>query len=286
MPLMQHWDDLRFCLALYRHGTMSAAAMALGTNIATVSRRIDRLTQAMGETLFLKQDRAWVPTQRCHELVTIARETEQHLTTLEASKSDGPAPGATLRLTCELAILQLGFLKSLPEFLESYKDLRVDLLFRPTSLAYAETDVSVGFDEPTEGRIMRRKLGELHLQPYVHERFANTVEGWISIPYGAHERRVDIAMERHFRVPPKIWVEGLNLTATLMADVPLAVMLPAAFADQRPEIVPLPGADFDEDVPVWVSYHSSRKLDPVVRVGMKFIEDSLTVDPKLGFLQT
>ena len=67
MPLMQHWDDLRFCLALYRHGTMSAAAMALGTNIATVSRRIDRLTQAMGETLFLKQDRAWVPTQRCHE---------------------------------------------------------------------------------------------------------------------------------------------------------------------------------------------------------------------------
>ena len=52
---MQNWDDLKFCLALERYQTMTAAARALGTNTAaTVSRRIDRLTEEAGEPLFSK----------------------------------------------------------------------------------------------------------------------------------------------------------------------------------------------------------------------------------------
>ncbi len=283
---MQHWDDLRFCLALYRHGTMSAAALAMGTNIATVSRRIDRLTETMGETLFVKQDRSWVPTQRCHDLITIARDTETSLTLLEGERSQGPAPGATLRLTCELAILQLGFLKSLPGFLTSYNDMHVDLLFRPASLAYAETDVSVGFDEPTEGRIMRRKLGKLLLRPYVHKAHQDAVTDWLSIPYGGHASRINSLMETHFNRQSKLSVEGLNLSSSLMSEIPVAAMMPVAFTREQPDLVPLEEAAFDDVVPVWVSYHSSRKLDPIVRVGLQFIEESLAKDPKGGFLQT
>ena len=53
---MQNWDDLKFCLALERYQTMTAAARALGTNTATVSRRIDRLTKEAGEPLFLSDN--------------------------------------------------------------------------------------------------------------------------------------------------------------------------------------------------------------------------------------
>lgn len=42
---MQNWDDLKYCLALDEFRTMTAAAKALGTNTATVSRRIERLTE-------------------------------------------------------------------------------------------------------------------------------------------------------------------------------------------------------------------------------------------------
>ncbi len=41
---MQNWDDLKFCLALHRSGTMTDAARILDTNVATVSRRIARMT--------------------------------------------------------------------------------------------------------------------------------------------------------------------------------------------------------------------------------------------------
>ena len=48
---MQNWDDPKFCLALEQYQTMTAAARALGTNTATVSRRIERLTEEAGEPL-------------------------------------------------------------------------------------------------------------------------------------------------------------------------------------------------------------------------------------------
>ena len=53
---MQNWDDLKFCLALERYQTMTAAARAVGTNTTTVSRRIDRLTEAAGEPIFLRDN--------------------------------------------------------------------------------------------------------------------------------------------------------------------------------------------------------------------------------------
>ena len=46
----------KFCLALERYQTTTAAARALGTNTATVSRRIDRLTEAADEPIFLRDN--------------------------------------------------------------------------------------------------------------------------------------------------------------------------------------------------------------------------------------
>ena len=53
---MQNWDDLKYCLALDEFRTMTAAAKALGTNTATVSRRIERLTEEAGQPLFIRQN--------------------------------------------------------------------------------------------------------------------------------------------------------------------------------------------------------------------------------------
>lgn len=70
---MKNWDDLRFCLALERYATMTAAADHLGTNVATVSRRIERITHEIGETLFVKDGQAWKPTSAAKSLIAIAK---------------------------------------------------------------------------------------------------------------------------------------------------------------------------------------------------------------------
>jgi DNA-binding transcriptional LysR family regulator len=56
------WDDLRFVLALARHGNLSATARALRVNHATVSRRIDSLESALGRTLFDRRADGYAPT--------------------------------------------------------------------------------------------------------------------------------------------------------------------------------------------------------------------------------
>ena len=57
-----NWDDLRYFSALVDAGTVSAAANRLGVNHVTVSRRIDRLEDAMKVRLFSKTNEGYVLT--------------------------------------------------------------------------------------------------------------------------------------------------------------------------------------------------------------------------------
>jgi hypothetical protein len=43
------WQDLRIFLALGRHGSLSAAARALGVNHATIARRLHSLEHSLDE---------------------------------------------------------------------------------------------------------------------------------------------------------------------------------------------------------------------------------------------
>lgn len=49
------WDDLQIALAVARHGSLSAAARALGSSQPTVSRRLDALEQRLGAQLFERE---------------------------------------------------------------------------------------------------------------------------------------------------------------------------------------------------------------------------------------
>src|SRR3546814_10613510 len=56
-PLMRlrfgmDWDDLKFVLAVARHGSLSSAGRALRTTQPTVSRRLDKFERRIGVKLF------------------------------------------------------------------------------------------------------------------------------------------------------------------------------------------------------------------------------------------
>lgn len=56
------WDDVKYFLALYRCGTLSATARELKVEHTTVSRRIGQLEAALGVKLFDRLPRSWVAT--------------------------------------------------------------------------------------------------------------------------------------------------------------------------------------------------------------------------------
>ena len=59
---MLDWDDLRTFLAIARHGTLSAAARALGVHQPTMGRRLAALEQRAGARLLQKTPRGYIPT--------------------------------------------------------------------------------------------------------------------------------------------------------------------------------------------------------------------------------
>ena len=60
---MIDWSDLQFCLAVARHGTLSAAAKALRVTQPTVGRRIAAFEHKLSAKLFVRTPRAWTLTE-------------------------------------------------------------------------------------------------------------------------------------------------------------------------------------------------------------------------------
>lgn len=77
------WDDLRIALAVARHGSLSAAARALGTTQPTVSRRLDAFERRTGAKLFERGKNGLTPTPLCTALIEGMNRMEEGALTVE-----------------------------------------------------------------------------------------------------------------------------------------------------------------------------------------------------------
>ena len=58
------WDNVRHFLEVVRSGSVTQAALRLGVNQTTVSRRITALESRLGKKLFERSGHGWVITPR------------------------------------------------------------------------------------------------------------------------------------------------------------------------------------------------------------------------------
>ena len=56
---MTNWDDFKCLMHLARSQTMTNAALALKTNVSTVSRRLERLNSSLAEPALVKFGNGW-----------------------------------------------------------------------------------------------------------------------------------------------------------------------------------------------------------------------------------
>lgn len=87
------WSDLRFVLAVAEHGSLAAAAKALGVSYTTVLRRLDALEEAQGLRLFERLAGGYALTAAGEEMVTAAQSIDDVVNALERRLS-----GQDLRL--------------------------------------------------------------------------------------------------------------------------------------------------------------------------------------------
>ena len=71
------WGDARYFLAVYRAGSLSAAARALRVNQSTVGRRIAALEEALGVRVFAKTPDGYAVTPDGQRLLLHAERMEE-----------------------------------------------------------------------------------------------------------------------------------------------------------------------------------------------------------------
>lgn len=268
---MNNWDDLRFLVALSKTGTMTAAAKLLGTNTATVSRRIERLSETLGVPAFVKTADGWRPSEAVRELIDVALNFDGQLkATLnsQASGLDGEIVPLTLGASPIISTLML--FPGLDPETNPLPGVQLNITDRLDREGLGQNDLVVQFGRPDQGRIVARKAGDLSFRPY-RFRDADPNGDWISLNHAPSRSCILRSAHDLFGKEPKIRVDHFMALYTLMQATGLAGPLPDLLAKRSPDLVPVCASAAPVTLDCWLFYHESRRSDPGMRRAVDWV---------------
>lgn len=163
MPRGWVWDDTRTFLAVARHGTLSGAAAELHLGIATLSRRIERLEQALHLPLFVRQQSGYQLTEEGAGLIEKAEALEAAAAAFTTGVSMQAQMTGRVRLaTAENLATEL-ILPALPEFRRQYPGITLELVtdISTVNLHRRDADLAIRMVKPERGHVTLRRIGTL-----------------------------------------------------------------------------------------------------------------------------
>lgn len=161
---MFDWNDLRYFLAVARHGSTLAAAKALGLSQSTVHRRLAELERRLGCRLVDRHPTGYRLTETGEALLPAALEVEKAVLAFER-QSESHEAGLTgvVRLTCpEPLVSRIAENGLLERFHERHPGLSVEFVMsdRYLDLARGEADVALRSGEPKDPDLVGRKVAD------------------------------------------------------------------------------------------------------------------------------
>ena len=175
---MANWDDMRVFLAVARGESLSRAGRDLRMDPATVGRRIARLEDRLGVTLFVKSPQGYALTEAGERLLTPAEQAESAFAT-----GVGAVTGLGDKLTGSIRIGApdgcANFL--LPQVCAAIQadnpglDIQILALPRVVNLSKREADMAVTVSPPSAGRLLIQKISDYRLHVAVPKDEAPTI---------------------------------------------------------------------------------------------------------------
>ena len=262
---IDNWDDLRFVLAMARRGTMSAAARDLSTNVATVSRRLDRLTRELRVPLFEKRGTGYVATRAADSLARLAEGLEQ---ALRAGIADIRAEQGSMEVALEISappgVHRRFLLPRTDELAARLPHLTLTLRDKARSMGLGGADIEIRAGRPEGGRLKARKFRDYAMRVF-HRADRPLDDAWIGLAHCLSD-----AIPLHLLHPdaarlPRYRVDSLPLALEMAQKTGCAVLLPDFMVEPAHGLV---AADLPENaVPgeLWIAYHETRHGDPTLR---------------------
>ena len=265
---MENWDNLRFILALSRHRTMSAAAQALHTNVATVSRRIERANQDFGTPLFVKDQNGWLPTQAALPLIRVAEEFDAGLTSEHHNRlaAEGLGVDAQVMIAAPPFYNTMILVPKVHSLLAEHPRLRLEIRNRGDAMGLGEADIMLRVGRPESGRLVARRLASYKFRAYRSARATRRVPGWIALGHVTSTTALRALGIRIFGSEPRIVVSLFEQLLFLMRSTGLPAILSDQVAAHLPDIEPVETDEEPHTSELWMVYHATRRDDVAIRV--------------------
>jgi DNA-binding transcriptional LysR family regulator len=161
---MLDWDDLRFFLALARHGSLSEAARDLHVAQSTMGRRLASLEASLGVRLLNRTPDGYIPTQAGEGVRAHAERLEQEAMALERDVGGRDTRMAGLvRVTCAETVATHILAPCFASLHRRQPDIMIELIANPRelSLSMREADISLRLKRPDQHDLVVRRVGSL-----------------------------------------------------------------------------------------------------------------------------
>lgn len=257
---------------------MVAAAKVLGTNVATVSRRVERLGQEIGLPLFIKVSGAWQLNPVMEPLVALAENFEGRLA-YEQAKLDGQASAASpsrLKLGAPPFVGAGILAPCLGASHRNNPNIAIDLYDRPTGTSLNELDILIRGGPPEQGRLITRRVGHIHYRLYRHiENDGGT--DWVGLTTEYDSSPPMKLAQGRFQRPPVMRASQFNQLLTFALATRMSAPLPVALGDSNPHLRAIEPDMEPVRIDYWAAYHSSRKSDCNIHETLKWIAECFKI---------
>ncbi|RZF66166.1 LysR family transcriptional regulator [Sphingomonas populi] len=286
-----NWDDMRFFLAVTHAGQIARAAVQLGVDATTVTRRIRRLEQSLGHTLFEQRRDGQHLTEMGERLAAKAD-------ALERAMSDVTEQGAhplegVVRVSASEGFGTWFVAPRLGAFSANYPRLNVDLVANSGFLSPSrrETDLAIVLARPRKGPLVSRRLTDYALRLYASRTYAERTPisskaalrahpliGYI--PDFLYAPELDYLEEIDPQLSPRLRSSSINAQHRMAAAGAGVAVLPCFIGDTDPALVRVL-----DDVRItrsfWLATHRDVIALPRTRAFVDWLVGAATADREL-----
>jgi DNA-binding transcriptional LysR family regulator len=280
---MGDWENLRHLAALARGGSLSAAARLLGTEHATISRRVAALEGETGLKLVDRRGHRVSLTADGVRIAAIAERMEGESLAVErlAVAARSTLTGA-VTISAPPALAAVVLVKALARLQKRHPGLALRLVgeHRQAALDRREADIAVRFRRPEDGDLALVKIGEVPFHFYASPAYlaSTSPEAWVFIAYDdamstapQHHRLREFAGDR-----PVVLTGSTSEIQQAAAREGLGVaILPDFLAETDAGLVVIPEDRLPLTREVWLVVHGDLREVPAVRAVMTCLKEAM-----------
>lgn len=289
---MIDWDDVRYFLAVARHGSVRAAAAHLGVNHSTVLRRVAHLETRVGALMFERLPSGYRLTAAGEEVLELADQMEASSNLLE-TRVLGRDQGVRglLRVTLSPPLATHLFMADFVEFARLHPEIEIEVMSSGelANLTNREADVAlrVVYDRKTLPQNLHGIKGpEVYGGVYVSRdrlhaghRGAGGSLRWIVISqHGIPEWARDAPVEAT-GIPFRVTDIAAQIAAVRQG---LGVAtLPCFVGDAEPHLARAPGVDLHLYGTLWLLTQGETRNTKRVRLFIEHLSRKLAAHARL-----